>query len=194
MIYPPSEPTTRVGQRTNREIVVALLAMAFVMAILVLYTRDLWCGYASLLCLPTHEASAPATAEPEARAAAGRSGLGSRPPRLPTASPEPVVEPPLGAPGPEDLAGFGDPFAGDPFGAGAGLPTLAPVIATQPSLAFPTQVVLPTPDFGSPESIFGGSGSASSTPEGRASAAITPSPSRAYPGPDAVATASATPT
>ena len=194
MIYPPSEPTTSGGRRTNREIVVALLAMAFVMAIMVQYTRDLWCGYASLLCLPARESSVPAATDSPTREAVDFRSLDPRPQRVPTGSAEPVAEPALGAPAPEDTGGLDEPFPGDPFGGALGVATLAPVLATQPSLAFPTRVTMPTLDFATPTADPGDLSSGAGTAESSASVRASSTPSRPYPGPGASATASATPT
>lgn len=72
MIYRPSEPVAGEGRRGNREIVVAVLAMSFVMAVMIAYTRDWWCVRAQDFCLPERRVEAP---KAEATRSPARAGL-----------------------------------------------------------------------------------------------------------------------
>ena len=52
MIFRASEPSTPRGDKPNREIILALLAMSFLVAVMIHYSRSLWCDAVPRLCIP----------------------------------------------------------------------------------------------------------------------------------------------
>ena len=57
MIFRASEPSVPRGDKPNREIILALLAMSFLVAIMIRYSRSLWCDQLPMLCLPDRATS-----------------------------------------------------------------------------------------------------------------------------------------
>ncbi len=117
MIYRPPEAAapTRDG-RASREIVAGLLGMAFLLATLIWYTADLWCGAVPWLCLdglvggvaqsdatptalPTRAPLAPSTAAAPlpGSGALSEPGFGAAPFAPPVDTPS-FVSPPFGVP------------------------------------------------------------------------------------------------
>lgn len=117
MIYrPPEAAASARDGRASREIVAGLLGMAFLLATLIWYTADLWCGAVPWLCLdglvsgvarsdatptalPTRAPFAPSTAAAPlpSSGASSEPGFGAAP-FAPAVDTPPFVSSPFGAP------------------------------------------------------------------------------------------------
>lgn len=152
MIYrPPEQTPLGPGASANRDIVVALLAMAFLVAGLIWYTDDWWCRYAPWLCVPDRRAGVdgtPAAGTPPAPAPPS----GALPDRLPPA--------PAGG-GKPGAGSTGAPISGK-FPGAAALPTAGlPSFPTAPPfdaglldwVPEPTPPAHPTSGEASPDSV-----------------------------------------